>query len=103
MYEDIAFLKGEPEVTYDRYGNEKLEYRRTPVFVLTRGVYQSEFYSAAQLGLTPSIVLIISNRMDYAGQKIVEFHGEDYDVIRADWNNGQDSISLTLNQRQKDE
>lgn len=99
MWEDVATLKGEPVATYDEYGNERLTYTDTTVYVQSRSVYQQEFYNAAQLGLRPLLVLILSNRMDYSGQKIVEYQNTLYDVIRADWKNGHDSLSLTLAER----
>lgn len=99
MYEDLAILKSNPTATYDDYGNEVTTYFERTVFVKTRSVYQSEFYNAAHLGIQPSIVLTISNRADYHGEKLVEFHGRDFDVIRADWSNGRDAISLTLAER----
>ena len=64
-----------------------------------RSVYQSEFYNAAQLGIQASIVLIIPNRIDYENEKEVIFNGIYYDVIRADWENHGDSVSLTLAER----
>ena len=99
MWEDVAVLKGNPTATYDEYGNEQLSYTETTVYVQSRSVYQQEFYNAAQLGIRPSIVLILSNRLDYNGEKLVEFRGVTYDVIRADWKNGKDSLNLTLAER----
>lgn len=99
MWEDVATLKGEPIATYDEYGNEILDHKKRMVFVQTRSVYQAEFYNAAQLGITPSIVLELKNRADYNGEKLVEYHGRDYDIVRADWTNGKGIISLTLAER----
>lgn len=100
MYEDIAILKGEPVATYDSYGNENISYTDTTVMVRSRSVYQSEFYNVAQLGLQPTLALIINNRADYQGQKLVEYRGVLYDIIRADWSNGRDTITLTLTERE---
>lgn len=99
MYEGTAILKGEPVATYDEYGNEVVQYAETEVFVKPRSVYASEFYNAAQLGIQASIVLVISNRADYTGQKLVEYGGTVYDVIRADWRNGSEAVALTLAER----
>ena len=99
MWEDIAILKGDPTASYDEYGNEELTYSETTVFVRSRSVYQQEFYNAAQLGIRPSIVLILSNRADYNGEKLIEYQGVLYDVIRADWRNGRDALELTLAER----
>jgi hypothetical protein len=64
MYDGIAILKAYGEPTYDEYGNEFIPEIDTTVFVQPRGVYQSEFYNAAQLGLKPSITLYMTNRAD---------------------------------------
>ena len=68
-------------------------------YVQPRGVYQSEFYNAAQVGLKPSLTLFISNREDYNGQKYLEFEGKDYEVIRTDWNAQRDGLSLICEER----
>ena len=102
MWEDTAILKGNPQASYDQYGNEVLTYTDTTVYVQSRSVYQQEFYNAAQLGIRPSLVLILANRMDYDGQKIVEYQNVLYDVVRADWKNGRDTLALTLAERLKE-
>lgn len=99
MYESTAILLGKPTATYDDYGNEILTYTEKEVFCRMRSVYQSEFYNAAQLGIQASIVLILSNRVDYENEKEVIFNGIYYDVVRADWANEGDSVSLTLAER----
>lgn len=99
MYDGIAILKAYGEPEYDGYGNEFIPEIDTTVFVQPRGVYQSEFYNAAQLGLKPSITLYMTNRADYDGQKVVEFEGKEYTVIRTDWNAQRDGISLICEER----
>lgn len=101
MYDGVATLKAYGEPTYDEYGNEIQSITETEVFVQPRGVYQSEFYNAAQLGLKPSITLFIANRDDYSGEKVLEYEGKDYDVIRVDWNAQRDGISLVCEERVK--
>jgi len=97
MYEGVATLKGDMVHTFDEYGNEVLDYTERTVYVKPRTVYASEFYSAAQIGLQPSIVLTIAMRADYHGEKIVEYEGKIYDVIRSDFSG--DTVSLTLTER----
>ena len=103
MYDGIAILKAYGEPTYDGYGNEFIPEIDTTVFVQPRGVYQSEFYNAAQLGLKPSITLYMTNRADYDGQKVLTYEGTDYNVIRVDWNAQRDGISLICEERVGDE
>lgn len=99
MYDNIAILYSQGERTYDQWGNENTEYTTKTVYVQLRGVYSSEFYNASQVGLHPSITLEMTNRADYSGEKIVEFEGQLYDVIRTDWNAQRDKISLVLQER----
>ena len=99
MYDNIAILYSQGERTYDQWGNENIEYTKKTVYVQPRGVYNSEFYNASQVGLHPSITLEMTNRADYSGEKIVEFEGQLYDVIRTDWEAQRDRISLVLQER----
>ena len=99
MYDSIATLKGEPTVTYDTYGNEVITYRDNQVYVMPRGVYNAEFYNAAQAGLHPSITFVLTNKADYNGEKLIEWQGVLYNVIRTDWTAQRDSISLICEER----
>lgn len=99
MYDNVATLKSVSRTEYDEHGNELLTYSDRLVYVLPRSVYNSEFYNAAQVGLHPSLVLTMNNRADYQGEKLVEFEGQLYDVIRTDWTAQRDGIALTLQRR----
>lgn len=99
MYDGVATLKAYGTATYDTYGNEVLSVTETTVYVQPRGVYQSEFYNAAQLGLKPSLTLYIANKADYNGQKILTYENVEYNVIRVDWNAQRDGISLVCEER----
>ena len=99
MYDDVAILIGYGESSFDELGNETVEVERKSVFVQPRGVYQSEFYNAAQLGLKPSLSLYMTNKADYSGEKELEFHDRVYDVIRVDWSAQRDGITLVCEER----
>ncbi|MBR3321913.1 MAG: phage head closure protein [Exiguobacterium sp.] len=99
MYDSVANLLGTPTVHYDEYGNESLTYTSTQVFVMPRGVYSSEFYNAAQAGLHPSITFELTNRIDYNGEKLIEWEGTVYNIIRADWTAQRDRINLICEER----
>lgn len=101
MYDSVATLKAYASVSRDEYGNPVTTIEETEVFVQPRGVYQSEFYNAAQLGLKPSLTLMLTNREDYNGQKYLEFEGKEYEVIRTDWNAQRDGLSLICEERVK--
>ena len=99
MYDDIAKLKKYSDEIYDEYGNPIQTIVETTIYVQPRSVYASEFYQAAQLGIKPSITLDITNRADYDGQKVVEFQGDEYNVVRVDWNAQRDKVSLVCEPR----
>lgn len=101
MYDGVATLKEYGEPTYDRYGNEEQHVSERTVYVQPRGVYQSEFYNAAQLGLKPTLTLYMANRIDYNDEKVIEYEGKEYNVIRVDWNAQRDGISLICEERVK--
>lgn len=101
MYDSVATLKAYATISRDEYGNPVTTIEETEVFVQPRGVYQSEYYNAAQVGLKPSLTLFISNREDYNGQKYLEFEGKEYEVIRTDWNAQRDGLSLICEERVK--
>ena len=99
MYEGIATLYAYGNRSYDRYGNEESETYSRVVYVQPRSVYNSEFYNAQQVGLHPSITLELANKEDYKGEKLVEFEGKMFDVIRTDWSAQKDKIALVLQER----
>ena len=103
MYDAVATLIGYGSSTFDKYGNEIEEIIERDVYVLPRGVYQSEFYNAAQAGLKPSLTLFMSNREDYHGETVLSFEGRKYDVIRTDWNAQRDGISLICEEKVENE
>ena len=100
MYDGVATLKAYGEPTYDEYGNEIPAVTEREVYVQPRSVYSSEFYNAAQLGLKPSLTLFISNRDDYEDERILEYEGKEYSVIRTDWSAQRDGISLICEERE---
>lgn len=99
MYDDEATLISYGKSTFDEYGNETIETETKTIYVLPRGVYQSEYYNAAQVGLKPSITFEISNREDYNDEKVVQYNGKYYTVIRVDWNAQRDKLSLICEER----
>lgn len=99
MYDGIATLIAYGTTTYDEDRNEISQETESEVYVQPRGVYQAEYYNAAQLGLKPSLTLEIAHRDDYNGQKVLRYEGREYSVIRVDWNAQRDKISLICEER----
>ena len=99
MYDSVAVLLTDGVRSYDSYGNESISRTRRTVYVLPRSVYHTEFYQAAQAGLHPSITLTLTNRADYSGEKLVEFEGKVYDIVRVDWKAQRDAVSLICEEK----
>lgn len=99
MYDSVATLKAYGTPAYDEYGNEVQTIIEKTVYVQPRGVYNAEFYNAAQAGLHPSITFYLTNRADYDGQKVLVYEGKEYTVIRTDWFAQRDGISLVCEER----
>lgn len=99
MYDNVAILRSYGAPTYDSYGNPVREPIEREVFVQPRGVYRAEFYNAAQAGFKPNLTLVLTNRDDYQGEKLLEFEGREYSVVRTDWTAQRDSISLICEER----
>ena len=99
MYDGVATLIAYGEPTFDTLGNEIIPQIETEVFVQPRGVYQAEYYNAAQVGLKPSLSLYIANRVDYHEEKVLIYEGRKYAVIRVDWSAQRDGITLVCEER----
>lgn len=99
VFDSVATLKAKGPVTYDDYGNPTSTTTYRLVYVKPRGVYNSEFYNAAQAGLRPTLTLELTNRDDYDGEREVAFEGKDYTVIRVDWASERDAIKLICEEK----
>lgn len=99
VFDSVATLKAYGTPTYDGYGNEFVPEIATTVFVQPQGVYNAEFYNAAQAGLHPSITFVLTNRDDYSGQSVINWENEDYNIIRTDWDAQRDEIRLICEKR----
>ena len=66
---------------------------RNEVPCTVRSVGYNEFYTARSAGIEPSVVFVLALAEDYAGEKIVEWNGVRYRVVRT-WMQG-DGIEIT--------
>lgn len=101
MYEGVAILQGQ-RVTIDAAGNEIIEYPAElarQVFVKPRSVYANDFYNAANSGLRPALVLVLTSAEDYQGEKVVAYKGTTYTVLRTYQRPERDALELTLEER----
>lgn len=69
------------------------EETRNEVPCSVRSVGYNEFYAAKNAGIEPSVVFVLALAEDYAGEKVVEWNGARYRVIRT-WMQG-DGIEIT--------
>ena len=77
---DVVTLVGENPAAHGAF-DAPLNERRT-VYTVVRSVGMQEAYQAMANGLHPSIVFTITDATDYLGEKIAEFHGKLYRVVR---------------------
>lgn len=80
-YSEIIYLYKET-ITQDEVGNE-LPTLSNPIkcYAKKQSVRTNEFYSAVEVGLSPSIEFVIK-RLNYNGEELLDWNNERYEVIR---------------------
>lgn len=81
MFNDIAYLC-EITVSYDDVGNTIETIKKTQVFVKPQSIRMKEFYQLAEVGMKADFTLVLADYYDYHDEKIVEYNGTMYDVVR---------------------
>lgn len=76
--------------TKDAFGNQIPSRTTRQVFCKVRSVGRSEFYQAAQTGLHPEYVFVLSNYRDYLGET---------EVLYTDWTNTEKNFVVTRTYR----
>lgn len=64
------------------------------VYCTEKSVGQSEVYQARGTGLNPELKLILQHAFEYHGEKLLEYQGTRYDIIRT--YRDADTIELTI-------
>lgn len=77
---DVITLIGENPVAHGIF-DPPAEIRRN-VFCEVHSVSRSEFYRAMENGLRPSFVFMLSDEAEYNGEKICEYHGKRFRIVR---------------------
>lgn len=80
MDEVLTLIKQTRDV--DEYGDPKITETRSDVFARLASIGQKEFYQAHAVGLQPELKFILSDYLDYNGEKLVEHDGQRYRVLR---------------------
>ena len=70
------------------------EIRRT-VYCTERSVSQTEMYQAQAVGLNPALKLVLAHAFEYGGEKLCEYKGIRYRILRTYVTAGDD-IELTV-------
>ena len=70
------------------------EIRRT-VYCTERSVSQTEMYQAQAVGLNPALKLVLAHAFEYGGEKLCEYRGIRYRILRTYVTAGDD-IELTV-------
>ena len=81
MYNDVITLRSYTE-SVDEYGLTKRDLYERTVFAGLKSIGQSEFYQAQADGLKPELKFILSDYMEYQGEKEIEHEGKIYNVLR---------------------
>lgn len=79
MFRDVLNLIGEtqPRGAFDEYVPVSRQ-----VFCSVRSVGMNEAYQAMSYGLHPQFVFVLSDYTDYEGEKICEYKGTRYRIVR---------------------
>lgn len=81
MYNQVIKLRSYTE-TADDYGIPVRTVTDRPVFAGLKSIGQSEFYQAQADGLKPQLKFILSDYLDYQGEKEIEYDSKIYNVLR---------------------
>lgn len=80
--DSVCKLIGKTQTGRDRYGNPIEETTERTVFCQVLSVTRSEFYQAASAGLSPEYIIRLQDIAEYEGEKLVEYDGELFSVLR---------------------
>jgi len=65
------------------------------VYCTVKSIGQNEAYQAKGIGLNPEYKLVLSHSFEYRGEKLCQFRGVNYAIIRT-YMDEKDGIELTL-------
>lgn len=79
--DDVIYLISENPVAHGVFDGSTET--KTMCYCRVNSVTRSEFYRARENGLEPLYTLVLSEYADYNGEKILEYNGKRYRVIRS--------------------
>ena len=80
-------------VTQDEIGQEIKTPTQTSILCGLKSIGRNEFYSAAQVGLKPSLIFIV-HKYEYSGEIKVLFENQEYKVMKT-YSTGNEELELT--------
>lgn len=80
--DDVIKLIGETITERDEYGNPVTSKTEREVMCRMSGISRDEFYAAAVAGMHPEWTVRLSDFRDYQGERLAEYNGQTYEVIR---------------------
>lgn len=95
---DVLFLVSESPAVRGVF--DHVERSKRMVYCTVRSVGMSEAYEAKGHDLSPEYVFDLSDYAEYEGEKMIEYNGVLYDVLRT-YVNGQ-KIEITVTRRDSD-
>lgn len=94
--EMIFFMDYVPSSREDGYGDPEMDTEKYgPVYAEMKSVGQSEFYQAQTAGKKPEIKFVITDYMDYQGQKYLIHDGIRYSILRTYRVKGSSELEIT--------
>lgn len=90
--DDVLVLIGETPEAHGVF--DKPTETRTTVFCRVQSVSRSEYWKAKANGVEPEFVFVLSDHLDYNGEKICEFRETRYRIVRSYVT--QNEIELTV-------
>lgn len=81
MFNNVITLISESK-TVDEYGDLLVNEAPRTVFCDVQSIGQKEFYEAHASGLKPEIKFILADYFDYDNEKVLEYEGTRYHVLR---------------------
>lgn len=82
MYNDVLTLIGEQELFDVETNDISIDKTFREVFCKVKSIGMREFYQANATGFKPDLKFIISDYRDYHNEKMLEYEGVEYDIIR---------------------
>lgn len=88
--DDVIILVKTPKYTRDEEGNMSPSTEERQVLCKNESVSRAEYYQAAQVGMHPEYVFVLSHYTDYEGEKFIKY---------TDWSNKHHDLYVSRTYR----